>query len=179
MITTSDLQTRSRTRRSLKAAALCMALTFAGAASALAEESIEVILPSPDYAPGQRARDVLVDPFSPGPAPGVFVGLSGDTPNVLRLTPVDAESSAFALEEVDGELSSVFRLAYNLNEGLYAGGYSHEQYTSRKGTDVWTVRRSAYADQENLNTSRKCTKPTVSKLPITGSRNAIQTKQNL
>ena len=152
MITTSNLQTHSKARRSRKAAALCIALTFAGAASALAEESIEVILPSPGYAPGQRARDVLVDPFSPGPAPGVFVGLSGDTPNVLRLTPVDAESSAFALEEVDGGLTSVFGLAYNPNEGIYAGGNSREQYTRRDATSVWTVRRSSNADQGNLNT---------------------------
>jgi hypothetical protein len=135
----------------MKTAAFLAAFAFCTNSHAAGE--VNVLLPSPDYYPGQRARDVLVDPFNAGPAAGVFVGLWGDTrPNVLRLTPVDAESSAFALEEVDGGLSSVFGLAYNPNEGIYAGGNSREQYTRRDATSVWTVRRSSYADQGNLNT---------------------------
>lgn len=149
---------RTQTDQTLKQMAMKTAAIFAAfafCANSHAAGDVNVLLPSPEYAPGQRARDVLVDPFSPGPAFGVFVGLWGDTrPNVLRLTPVDAESSAFALEEVDGGLSSVFGLAYSPNDGIYAAGYSHHQYTRRNAAYVWTVRRSAYADRGDLNTWR-------------------------
>jgi hypothetical protein len=142
---------KTMTQMAVKTAAVLAAFAFCANSHAAGE--VNFILPSQEYAPGQRARDVLVDPFSPGPAPGVFVGLWGGTSqSVLRLTPVDAESSEFHVEEVDRGLTSVFRLAYNQNEGIYAGGHSSLQYTSRNRATVWTVRWSANADQGNMNT---------------------------
>jgi hypothetical protein len=142
---------KTMTQMALKTAAVLAA--FAYCTNSHAADEVNILLPSPEYAPGQRARDVLVDPFSPGPAPGVFVGLWGGTsPSVLRLTPVDAESSAFHLEEVDRGLESVFRLTYNQNDGIYAGGHSRLQYTRRDSALVWTVRRSARTDEGNQNT---------------------------
>ncbi len=147
---------RTQTNQTLKQMAMktaALLAAFAFCTNSHAAGGVQLLLPSPEYAHGQRARDVIVDPFSPGPASGVFVGLSGSTgPNVLRLTPVDAEFSAFALEEVDGGLSSVFGLAYNPNDGIYAAGDSRYQYTRRAATGVWTVRSSTHADQGNLNT---------------------------
>jgi hypothetical protein len=122
-----------------------------------------MILPSPlpNSAPAGLGRDLLINPFTSSPAPGVFLAIEksssdgSEVPSVLRVTPTDASSSSFTIEPMDGGLVGASRLGYKQGDGLYSVGYSVTT-TGRKGNAqsvmTWKVRRSNEANQGNLNT---------------------------
>jgi len=144
-----------------------IALALLTATLATHAQTWQILLPSPvpGAAPMNLGRDVIINPFTSSPAPGIFLSTEkgswsdGPTvPSIFRLTPTDATSSQFTIEAVDGALAGASRLAYNpggsSSAGLYTAGFDVTISGSKGRTtslQTWKVRRSPLAGQGNLN----------------------------
>lgn len=129
-----------------------------GAALTSHAQTWEVILPGsvPGASPTGTGNDVLINPYNPSPAAGVFLaaGNVAGQSSIYRATPIDAASSAFTLEAVDDGLFVVSKLAHRSGDGLYAAGASQVVSGRQKSSStlVWKVRRSKAADQGDWGT---------------------------
>lgn len=123
----------------------------------------QMLLPGPDpgAAPSNLGRDVIVNPFTSSPAPGIFLGTeksvtqASTAASMFRLTPNDLASTSFTLLSVDGGMTGVNRLVYNSGDGLYAAGWTSTSSTSKGRTtslQTWKVRQSPVAGQGNPGT---------------------------
>lgn len=136
---------------------LTRAGVFLAVAVSCCAQSWQMILPNPaaGAAPTGMGNDVLINPFTTSPAPGVFLAIGGATgeSSIYRLTPINADSSTFAIEPADSGLLIASKLAYRPSDGLYAAGAAVST-GSRKSTSTqfWKVRRSPEAGLGNPGT---------------------------
>jgi hypothetical protein len=150
-------------RSARQALAVVLVLSASGTA-ALAQTwtAVNVILPGPapsdpGSAPAGFGSSVLIDPFNSGPAPGLIMGIQTYTagaPTIFRLTPTDAASSSYMMEELDSALSSTRGLAHVPGQGIFAVGEGsgwkvRKSSSGNRGTwtddDTFTLAKNAFS----------------------------------